>query len=63
MLRSVSRVERGAMQQQFVELRGVDADTVGPGDENLPALFGKSPSLGDGDDNAQADGRRPILVS
>jgi hypothetical protein len=50
MLRSVSRAERGAMQQQFVELRGVEADTVGPGDEDLPALFGESSSFGDGGD-------------
>jgi len=53
-------MKRWAERQQPVELGGMVAVTVGAGDEDLPTLFGESPSLGDGDDDAQADGRRVI---
>jgi hypothetical protein len=47
------RMKRGVQRQQFVELGRVVTDTIGPGDEDLPTLFCKSPPFGDSDDNAQ----------
>jgi hypothetical protein len=52
----------GTKRQQSVELGGIITDTVGPGDEDLPALFRKSPPLRDGDDNAQPNRRGGILT-
>jgi hypothetical protein len=57
---SVSEVR--TKRQQSVELGGIITGTVGAGDEDLPALFRKSPPLGDGDDNTQPDRRGGILT-
>jgi len=54
--------KRRTKRQQPVEFGRAVADTVRPGDEDLPALFGESASLGDGDDDAQPDGRRGFLT-
>ena len=59
----LSRVKCGAEGQQFVELGGIVADTIGPGDEDLPTLFCKEASLCDSHDDAQADRRRGIFSS
>jgi hypothetical protein len=50
-------------REQFIELRRIVADSIGPGDENLPTLFRKGPSFGDGNDNTQADRRRCGFIS
>lgn len=55
-------MKRGAKRQQTVELGRIVTDSVGPRDEDLPALFCESPSLGDRDDNAQPDRRRGTLT-
>jgi hypothetical protein len=54
----LTRAKRGTHRQQSVEFGGIVTDLIGRSDEDLPTLFRKSPSLGDGNDHAQPDRRR-----
>ena len=54
--------KRRAQQQELVELGRIVAVAVRSGDEDLPSLSEERPSLGDGDDDAQAHGDRDICA-
>jgi hypothetical protein len=54
--------KRRAQQQELVELGRIVAVAVRSGDEDLPSLSEERPSLGDGDDDAQAHGDRDIFA-
>ena len=41
-----------AARQQFVEFGGTVTGAIGAGDNDLPALVGEGPPLGDGNGNA-----------
>jgi hypothetical protein len=56
-------VECGTKRQQSVELAGIVADAIGSGDEDLPTLFHKGPSLVDRDNNAQPYRRHGFFTS
>jgi hypothetical protein len=56
------RSKRRPERLQFVERRGIVANTVWSGDVDLPSLIEQGTPFGDGDGGTQADGDLDIFA-